>query len=59
MVRIMLANNINVLNAVILPILNGIVPSTCVEPANKQHRDMHHKHVMDASIMMGFEAITM
>jgi hypothetical protein len=58
MVEIILAHNINVLNAAILPILNGIVPSTRVEPANKQHWDIHHEHAMDAS-MMGFEAITM
>jgi hypothetical protein len=41
----------------ILPILNGIVPSTHVKPASKQHQDTHHKHVIDASMMMGFVAI--
>jgi hypothetical protein len=59
MVKIMLADNINVSNAAILLILNGIVPSTRVKPANKQHRDMHHEHAMDTFMMMGFEAITM
>jgi hypothetical protein len=58
MVETTLVNNTNVLNVVILPILNGIVPSTHVKPVNKQHRDMHHEHAMDASMMMGFEAIT-
>jgi hypothetical protein len=59
MVKIILTNNINVLNAAILPILNGIVPTTHVEPENKQHQGMHHEHAMDASMMMGFKAITM
>jgi hypothetical protein len=58
MAGIMLVDNTNVLNVAILPILNGIVPSTRVKPVNKQHQDMHHKHAMDASTMMGFEAIT-
>jgi hypothetical protein len=46
------------LNVAILLILNGVVPFTHVKPAGKQHQDMHHEHVMDISIMMGFEAIT-
>jgi hypothetical protein len=57
MVETPLIDNTNVLSVAILPILNGIVPSTCVKPANKQHQDMHHKHAMDASMMMGFKAI--
>jgi hypothetical protein len=59
MAEIMPVDNINVSNVAILPILNGIVPSTHVEPASKQHRDMHHEHAVDASLMMGFQAITM
>jgi hypothetical protein len=55
--EIMPVNNINVSNVAILPILNGIVPSTHVKPASKQHQDTHHEHVMDASMMMGFVAI--
>jgi hypothetical protein len=57
MAGIMLINNTNVLNVVILPILNGIVPFTHVKPVNKQHRGTHHEHPMDASMMMGFKAI--
>jgi hypothetical protein len=59
MAKITPVNNINVLNVAILPISNGIVPSTHVKPASKQHQDMHHEHAVDASLMMGFEAITM
>jgi hypothetical protein len=51
-------DNINVSNMAILPILNGIFPSTHVKPASKQHWDTHHKHVMDTSIMTEFVAIT-
>jgi hypothetical protein len=58
MAGITLVDNTNVLNVAILPISNGIAPSTCVEPANKQHRDTCHEHAMDASMMMGFKAIT-
>jgi hypothetical protein len=58
MVKIMHVDNINVLNAAILPILNGTVPVTSVEPVDKQHLDTHHKHVMDKSMMMEFVAIT-
>jgi hypothetical protein len=58
MARITLIDNTNVLNVAILPILNGIVPSTHVKPVNKQHRDMLHEHAIDVSMMMGFEAIT-
>jgi hypothetical protein len=55
--EITLDNNISVSNVVILHTSNGIAPFTCVEPVNKQHWDMHHEHAMDASMMMGFEAI--
>jgi hypothetical protein len=58
MAEITPADNINVLNAVIPPILNGIVPSTHVKPASKQHPDMHHELAIDASTMMEFVAIT-
>jgi hypothetical protein len=51
-------DNINVSNVAILPILNGTVPSTHVKPASKQHRDTHHEHVMDASMMTESVAIT-
>jgi hypothetical protein len=52
MVEIMLVDNINVLNVVILPILNGTVPFTNVEHADKQHQDTCHELVMDISMMM-------
>jgi hypothetical protein len=58
MVEIMHVDNINVLNAVILPIFNGTVPFTSVEHVDKQHLDMHHEHVMDGSMIMEFMAIT-
>jgi hypothetical protein len=48
----MLTDNINVLNAVILPILNGTVPFTSAKHVDKQHQDMHHELVMDISMMM-------
>jgi hypothetical protein len=51
MVETTLINNTNVLNVAILPILNGIVPSTIVEPADKQHLDMHQKPVQDVFLM--------
>jgi hypothetical protein len=57
MVEIMHVDSINVLNAAILPILNGTVPFTSVEHVDKQHLDTHHKHVMDGSMMMEFVAI--
>jgi hypothetical protein len=57
MVKIMYVDNINALNAVILPILNGTVPFTNVEHVDRQHLDTRHKHVMDGSMMMGFMAI--
>jgi hypothetical protein len=41
----------------ILHTSNGIAPSTRVEPVRKQHLDMHHKHVMDESLMMESGAI--
>jgi hypothetical protein len=50
-------DNINVLNVEILHISNGVVLFTPVEPATKLHRDMHHEHVMDAFMMMGFVVI--
>jgi hypothetical protein len=55
--EIMLDANINVSNAVIPCISNGVVPFTPVGLVTKQHLDMHHEHVMDASMMMGFVAI--
>jgi hypothetical protein len=58
MVEIMHVDNINVLNAAILLILNGTVPFTSVEHVDKQHLDTHHKHVIDGSMMMEFVAIT-
>jgi hypothetical protein len=57
MVETTLVDNTNVLNVAILPILNGTVPFTHVEPVNKWHRDMRHKHAMDASMMMDFVVI--
>jgi hypothetical protein len=51
MVEITLVDNTNVLNVVILPILNGIVPSTNVEPVDKQHLDMHQRPVRDVFLM--------
>jgi hypothetical protein len=57
MVEIMHVDNINVLNAAILPILNGTLPFTNVEHVDKQHLDTHHEHVMDGSMMMEFMAI--
>jgi hypothetical protein len=47
-------DNINVLNAVTPPILNGTVH--CIH-VDKQHLDTHHEHVMDGSMMMEFVAI--
>jgi hypothetical protein len=52
MVEIMHIDNISVLNAEILPILNGTVPFTNVEHVEKQHQDMRHELVMDVSMMM-------
>jgi hypothetical protein len=58
MVEIMHVNNISVLNAAILPILNGTVPFTNVEHVEKQHQDMRHKLVMDVSMMIKSADIT-
>jgi hypothetical protein len=58
MVVIMLVNSINVSNVAILPILNGTVPFTNVEHADKQHQDMRHEPVMDVSMMMESADIT-
>jgi hypothetical protein len=55
--EIILNANINVSNAAIPRISNGVVPFTPVRLVTKQHLDMHHKHVMDASMMMDFMAI--
>jgi hypothetical protein len=52
MVEIMHVDNISVLNAAILPILNGTAPSTNVEHVEKQHQDTRHELVMDVSMMM-------
>jgi hypothetical protein len=52
MVGIMHIDNINALNAAILPISNETVPFTNVEHVEKQHLDMHHDLVMDISMMM-------
>jgi hypothetical protein len=58
MVETMHVDNINALNAAILPILNGTVPFTNVEHVEKQHQDMRHKLVMDVSMMMESADIT-
>jgi hypothetical protein len=58
MVEIMHVDNINVLSAAILPILNGTVPFTSVKHVDKHHLDTHHEHVMDGFTMMEFVAIT-
>jgi hypothetical protein len=55
--EITLITNINVFNGEIPHISNGVVLFTPVEPATKQHLDMHHEHAMDASMMMDFVAI--
>jgi hypothetical protein len=55
--EIMLDVSINVSNAAIPLISNGVVPFTPVGLVMKQHLDMHHEHVMDVSMMMGFVAI--
>jgi hypothetical protein len=52
MAEIMHVDNINALNVVILPILNGTAPFTNVEHVEKQHQDTHHELVMDISMMM-------
>jgi hypothetical protein len=52
MAEIMHVDNINALNAAILPILNGTVPFTNVEHVKKQHQDTHHELAMDVSMMM-------
>jgi hypothetical protein len=58
MVEIMHIDNISVLNAAILPILNGTVPFTNVKHVEKQHQDTHHELVMDVSMMMESTDIT-
>jgi hypothetical protein len=55
--EIMLDASINVLNVAIPHISNGVVPFTPAELVMKQHRDTHHEHVMDVSMMMDFVAI--
>jgi hypothetical protein len=55
--KIILDANINVLNVAIPRISNGVVPFTPVGLVTKWHLDMHHEHVMDASMTMGFVAI--
>jgi hypothetical protein len=55
--EIMLNANINVSNAAIPHISNGVVPFIPVRLVTKWHLDMHHEHVMDVSMMMGFVAI--
>jgi hypothetical protein len=52
--KIMLDANINVSNAAIPHISNGVVPFTPVRLVTKQHLDMHHEHVMDAFMTMDF-----
>jgi hypothetical protein len=56
--EIMHVDNINALNAAILPILNGTVPFTNVKHVEKQHQDTHHELVMDISMMMESADIT-
>jgi hypothetical protein len=58
MVKIMHVDNISVLNAAILSILNGTVPFTNVEHVEKQHQDTRHELVMDISMMMESADIT-
>jgi hypothetical protein len=53
MVETALIDNTNVSNVAILSILNGTVLFTHVEPAIKQHPDMHQKPVEDVFLMMG------
>jgi hypothetical protein len=53
MVETTLNDNINAFNAAILPILNGTVLSTHVEPVIKQQLDMHQKPVEDIFLTMG------
>jgi hypothetical protein len=55
--EIILDANINVSNAVIPRISNGVVLFTPVGLVTKWHLDMHHEHIMDASMMMRFMAI--
>jgi hypothetical protein len=58
MAKIVHIDNINALNAAILPMLNGTVPFTNVEHVEKQHQDMRHELVMDVSMMMESADIT-
>jgi hypothetical protein len=53
----MLDASINVSNAATLHISNGVAPFTPARLVMKQHRDTHHEHVMDVSMMMDFVAI--
>jgi hypothetical protein len=55
--EITLDASINVSNAVTLHISNGVVPFTPAGLVMKQHRDTHHEHIMDVSMMMDFVAI--
>jgi hypothetical protein len=55
--EIMLDASINVLNAAIPHISNGVAPFTPAGLVMKQHRDTHHEHVMDVFMMMDFMAI--
>jgi hypothetical protein len=57
MAKITHDDNINVLNAVTPPILNGTAHCTNVEHVDKQHLDTCHEHVQDDSMTMGFVAI--
>jgi hypothetical protein len=58
MAEITHVDNINALNAAILPILNRTVPFTNVEHVEKWHQDTHHELVMDVSMMMESADIT-
>jgi hypothetical protein len=58
MVEIMHVDNINALNAAILPISNRTVPFTNVEHVEKHHQDTRHKPLMDVSMMIEFADIT-
>jgi hypothetical protein len=55
--EITLDASINVSNAAIPHTSNGVAPFTPAGLVMKQHRDMHHEHVMDVSMMMDFVAI--
>jgi hypothetical protein len=55
--EIMLDASINVSNAAIPHISTGVAPFTPAGLVMKQHRDTHHEHVIDVSMMMDFVAI--